>query len=56
MTFFTIGQGEGGSEGGSKSKSKGVAESHPPGNDGHAEIKMYIDAFYTSNFLHGYFK
>jgi len=43
-----MGQGEGGSEGGSKS--------HPPGNDGHAEIKIYIDAFYTSDFLHGYFK
>jgi hypothetical protein len=53
MTFFTIGQGEGGSTGGSKSK--GVAKSQP-GNDGRAEIKMYIDAFYTSNFLHGYFK
>ena len=60
MTFFTIGQGEGGSEGGSKSegvtKSKGVTKSHPPGNDGRAEIKIYIDAFYTSDFLHGYFK
>ena len=27
-----------------------------PGNDGRAEIEMYIDAFYTSDFLHGYFK
>jgi len=55
MTFFTIGQSEGGSEGGSKSE-EGVAESHLPGNNGHPEIKMYIDAFYTSDFLHGYFK
>lgn len=23
---------------------------------GRAEIEMYIDAFYTSDFLHGYFK
>ncbi len=58
MPFFTIGQRECGSEGGSKSKgvAESVAKSRPPGNDGHAEIKIYIDAFYTSDFLHGYFK
>jgi hypothetical protein len=55
MTFLIMGQGvsEGGS--GSKSKEEGLAKSQP-GNDGRAEIKMYIDAFYTSDFLHGYFK
>ena len=55
MAFLTP-MGQCVSEGGSGSKSKGVTKSRQPGNDGRAEIKMYIDAFYTSDFLHGYFK
>ena len=47
MTFF-IGGGGGGGGGGGNGKS---------GNDdGRTEIQMYIDAFYSSEFLHGYFK
>jgi hypothetical protein len=54
MTFLTP-MGQVVSEGGSGSKSKGVAKSRQPGNDGRAEIKMYIDAFYSSEFLKSYF-
>jgi hypothetical protein len=57
MIVLTTSQNE--SEGGSKStggsKSKGISKSKYV-NNSRAEIEMYIDSFYTSDFLYSYFK
>lgn len=55
MTFLTIGRclEAKGKCGGGGDKGKGKGQS---GNDVYTEIEMYIDAFYTNDFLHGYFR